>query len=303
MIYLGYGPNNTNLDTEFKDIHINDYLKPVDLIKVNNLLLQNIQTLENIIDFNIKHDIKVYCVSDYLIPHAGFYNLEDLPDWSTIENKFYWIAHKINANNIKVMIKMSDRQGLSYSKKKGQTKIFNRHRCMGLIMDLLEQPQSIMSPIVINPGYHYNYLEGSLKRAHKVAKSLGESFYNRCVITNSLYDRGYDIKTLLELNDLFPKPIAFNYHHFRFKYPESQEKDYFLKCLKTWEDFEMFCLYGEPTSTGQYTQLISKRITTYPELYGNTVNIVIKSYQNELSVFKYIRDYPFGIKEETKFSL
>lgn len=300
MINLGYGPNNSNLETVFKDIHINDYLKPVQINKVNNLLIENLETLNNIIDFNIRHNIKTYCVSDYLIPHAGFYNLEDLPDWNQIENQFYWIGHKINANNISICIKMSDRQGLSYTKKKGQQKIWNRHITMGILMDLLEQPQNQMAPIIINSGYHYNYLEGSLKRAHKVAKSFPESFYNRCAITNSLFDRGYNIDTLLDLHSYFPKPIAFNVHHYRAFDGNlvSKEKEFFIKSIDTWE-YDPFVFYGEPINGCHYSQLVRNRITSYDEIGNRHVKMILKSHQNELSVFNYLRKYPENIQKSS----
>ena len=69
---------------------------------VSELVIQNIDDLKKIIDWNIQNDIFVYRMSSDMFPCIGFYKLEDLPDFDLISSKLLSIGQFAKDNKIRL---------------------------------------------------------------------------------------------------------------------------------------------------------------------------------------------------------
>ena len=71
MIRLGYvSISNTLNITCSKTITYTEYIKNNDLDKINKIILENLNNLNKIIDYNIKNNIHFYRLTSKLIPLA-----------------------------------------------------------------------------------------------------------------------------------------------------------------------------------------------------------------------------------------
>ena len=258
---------------------------------VSELVIQNIDDLKKIIDWNIQNDIFVYRMSSDMFPCIGFYKLEDLPDFDLISSKLLSIGQFAKDNKIRLSfhpthfcIPASENPVVV----KNAIDELNKH---AQIMDLMGLDQSHYYPINIHVNTTKPTREEAADRFCQQFFNLSESCQKRLVVENDDGPNQYSTKILYDL--IYSKikiPITHDFHHHNYGPQDiSQEEALKLAC-STWGDITPMTHMSSPRTL---EDISSKQIAhadyIYEEIktFGLDFDTEIEAKAKELAVIRY----------------
>ena len=258
---------------------------------VSELVIQNIDDLKKIIDWNIQNDIFVYRMSSDMFPCIGFYKLEDLPDFDLISSKLLSIGQFAKDNKIRLSfhpthfcIPASENPVVV----KNAIDELNKH---AQIMDLMGLDQSHYYPINIHVNTTKPTREEAADRFCQQFFNLSESCQKRLVFENDDGPNQYSTKILYDL--IYSKikiPITHDFHHHNYGPQDiSQEEALKLAC-STWGDITPMTHMSSPRTL---EDISSKQIAhadyIYEEIktFGLDFDTEIEAKAKELAVIRY----------------
>ena len=258
---------------------------------VSELVIQNIDDLKKIIDWNIQNDIFVYRMSSDMFPCIGFYKLEDLPDFDLISSKLLSIGQFAKDNKIRLSfhpthfcITASENPVVV----KNAIDELNKH---AQIMDLMGLDQSHYYPINIHVNTTKPTREEAADRFCQQFFNLSESCQKRLVVENDDGPNQYSTKILYDL--IYSKikiPITHDFHHHNYGPQDiSQEEALKLAC-STWGDITPMTHMSSPRTL---EDISSKQIAhadyIYEEIktFGLDFDTEIEAKAKELAVIRY----------------
>lgn len=260
--------------------------------KLQELIIHNLQALENIIDYNIKNNIKLFRISSDIIPFG-----------SSPVNKLNWtdlFAEKFTALSKKVK-----EHGIRVSMHPGQYTVINSPR------------QDVVGRAIEDLNYHTKFLQaiggddtnkivlhigGIYKDKNKAMESfihnysrLSNDIKKHLVIEND--DRSYTIEDVLEIGEKVGIPVIFdNLHHAINKSHCNKEDIYWInRCRRTWKskDGKQKIHYSQQDplkQAGGHSKTIGIKtfLEYYQEINGQDIDIMLEVKDKNLSAVKCI---------------
>lgn len=231
LIRLGYVSISKCLnETCSHTITYTNYLKEENKQeKLNSIILKNLDSLNNIIDYNIKNNIHFFRISSNLIPLAT----KDDVKFNYIKpykNKYSLIGSKINNYNMRVDFHPDEFCVINSVKsevKENTLKILKYH------YKLLEALNIKDKILVVHIGSNIFGKENAIKRFINTFNSY-PIYIKECIaIEND--DKIFDIKDTLELCEKINRPMVLDYHHYICNSNNLDINLYYKRIFDTWK--------------------------------------------------------------------
>lgn len=212
-------------------------LKNVSEGKLMFLISYNLNSLENIIDYNIKNNIRLFRISSDLIPF-GSSPANTLIWWDIFSSEFSKIGKKIKTSGMRVSMHPGQYTVLNSPSVDVVNRAVEDLNYHTKVLDSLGVESN--NKIVLHIGGVYGDKEQAIRRFITNYGNLDDSVKQRLVIEND--DRSYNIKDVLEIGEKMNIPVICDNLHNDINC-SSKEKNviYWInECKKTWKEKDGF---------------------------------------------------------------
>lgn len=241
IIRLGYVSLSKALDiTSSHTLSYTNYLKDENgLQRIDELIKLNLESLENIIDYNIKNNIHFYRMSSALIPLATKKNVEfDYID--KYKDIYDRIGKKIKESNMRVDFHPDEYCIINSVKKEVLDNTFDILEYHYKILEALNIKEKIL---VVHIGSNVFGKEKSLHRFIKHFNTLPNYIKESIAIEND--DKVFNIEDTLSLCKVINRPFVLDYHHYVCNHTQDI-KDYYNDILDTWKNINPKIHFSSP---------------------------------------------------------
>jgi UV DNA damage endonuclease len=255
------------------------------------LINHNLKSLEHIIDYNIRSDIKLFRISSDIIPFGSSY--VNKLNWPSIfESDFRRIGEKIR------------RSGMRVSMHPGQYTVLNSPNPVvvkNAIEDLRYHADFLKSlgcdytgKIILHAGGVYGDQVSAMKRFITNSEYLDKGIKKRIVIEND--ERSYSICNILELSAATGLPAVYDNLHNKVKgCVEKSDAEWISACKETWgkEDGRQKIHYSQQNpykQPGAHTKTIflNEFLEFYSEISHLDIDIMLEVKDKNVSAVKCI---------------
>ena len=263
-------------------------------------IIQNLEDVLKIMDYNELIGIKVYRLSSGMFPHksnpkAPTYDLEFARD----------ILKKIGDKSRELNQRLTYHPG-QYNVIGTPSEEAFKNTCLDLqyhadILDMMELDQH--SVMVIHGGGKYGDKEATKIRWCKQFKTLSESIKKRLVLENC--EKNFSIHDCLEISEIIHIPVVFDTHHFecyKLLHPDEtfHPPEYYIpKILDTWHKRNIKPKFhvseqgsGRCGHHSDFIETIPNYLLEIPEKYGIHIDIMIEAKMKEQAILKLYAKYP-----------
>lgn len=201
--------------------------------KLTELIGQNLLSLENIIEYNHKNDIRLFRISSDLIPF-GSSPVNQLDWWNRFEEDFKRIGEKIQKYKIRVSMHPGQYTVLNSPKEDVADRAVEDLVYHANLLDLLGADRTCK--IVLHAGGVYGDKKLAADRFIEKYKQLGEQIKNRLVIEND--DRSFSVENVMSISNKTGIPVVFDNLHYALNPGGSLETDvYWIReSSSTWKE-------------------------------------------------------------------
>lgn len=230
IIHLGYVSISKTLDiTPSKTLTYTEFNKHKDFNKLNNIIIENLNNLEKIIDYNIKNNIHFYRLTSKLIPLASLkkVNFDYIKKY---KEQYKRIGNKINKYNIRVDTHPDQFCILNSTKKEIVENSINILKYHYNILKALNIKNKI---IILHIGSSVFGKDNSIKRFINNFNKLPKYLQKCIAIEND--DKIYNIKDCLYLCETLNIPMVLDYHHHICNNDNLNILDYLNQIFYTWK--------------------------------------------------------------------
>lgn len=257
-----------------------------------DIILHNLNSLENMIEYNIRNDIKLFRISSDLIPF-GSSPLNKLTWWEIFSERFSEIGRKIKENNIRVSMHPGQYTVLNSPNSdvvKRAVEDLNYHARVLECLDVGAEHK-----IILHIGGIYNDKEQAIQRFADNYMHLSDSIKQRLVIEND--DKLYNINDVLEIGKKLNIPVVFDNLHneINFYSKEISESNWINQCKSTWKENDgcqkiHYSQQDPLKKTGSHSSTIkiNKFIEFYKSLEREDIDIMLEVKDKNLSAVKCI---------------
>lgn len=250
--------------------------------KLEEISLRNLIALERMIDYNIKHQIRLFRISSDIIPFAS-HSINNL-DWTNLfKEQFRRVGDKIKNNSMRVSTHPGQYTVLNSPEARVVENAIKDLSYHAKFMDALQLDSN--HKIILHVGGIYGKKQEAVDRFLKNYQNLPERIKIRLVIEND--DRSYNVEDVLGISEITGIPVIFDNLHHKVNPPITckSEKEWIVECSKTWKDND-----GVPKI--HYSQ--SKSAQT-PRSHSSTINS-----KEFYGFFRSIEELPLDIMLEVK---
>lgn len=222
---LTVGVPNTNLKSCI--------LKNANEDRLLELISHNLNSLENIIDYNIENNIMLFRISSDIIPF-GSSPVNNIPWWEVFSDKFFRIGSKIQSSGMRVSMHPGQYTVLNSPNEEVVRKAMldlNYHTKVLNSLGVGEEHK-----LILHIGGVYNDKKKAMERFIDNYAYLDKEVKPRLVIEND--DKLYNINEVLEISARLNIPVIFDNLHNGIN-PYDKEKgdiDWINECKGTWRD-------------------------------------------------------------------
>lgn len=258
--------------------------------RILEILEHNLNSLENIIDYNIRNRIFLFRISSDMVPFGS--SIASNIEWDKIyEEKLSKIGQKILDSNMRVSMHpgqytvLNARDADVYKRSVEDIKYHDRF-LNSLNLDNKHK-------IIVHIGGAYNDKSSSIKRFIENIKTMDEFTGKRLVIEND--DRSFDIGDILSISHAAGKPAVFDNLHNELN-PNSEMRDdlYWIKqSAKTWREEDgiskiHYSIQDDRKKSGSHSQTINVRkfADYYNYIGGGNIDIMLEVKDKNLSAVK-----------------
>lgn len=176
--------------------------------RLRALVLHNLDVLEALIDYNIRHGVRLYGLSPSLIPFAA--SSACALDWKTaFWDRFLKIGEKIQAAGIRLSLRM-EKYTQIHSPKKEAAQAARRE--LEYYVDLLEMlGADEESKIILRIGGVSVDKETSLRRFAESCQALPARIQRRIALEND--GKRFSLEDILRLSSMTGLPVVYNKLH------------------------------------------------------------------------------------------
>lgn len=271
-------------NTAFKTIN----LKSLTEEKLLDIIDYNLNILENIIDYNIKMDIKLFRISSDIIPF-GSSSANQLAWESIFKEKFEVISNKIRENNIRVSMHPGQYTVLNSPKQDVVERAVEDLDYHNRFLDALRVDKT--SKIILHIGGVYGDKEAAIGRFEENYKDLSQGIKDRLIIEND--DKSYNLGDVLAISLRNDIPVVFDNLHNELLAFDSSKDDAFLIDLvsKTWKDDDgpqkiHYSQSGHGKRPGSHSQTIDLQVFKDFVESITDVDIMLEVKDKNLSALK-----------------
>jgi UV DNA damage endonuclease len=261
---------------------------------VSELTILNLQDALKILDYNIKHNIKVYRMSSEMFPWFTHYSFSDLPKFDTIKLLLHKIGKVVKENDIRVGFHAPPFDVLGSENPDVVEKSIDSLNKHAQLLDMMGLEQSTYYSINIHINTTQPTREDAAKRFCENFHRLSDSSKKRLTIENDDKESQYSVKMLHEL--VYKKigiPIIFDQLHFKLG-PKDQTMEEALKlALSTWKVKPLTHMASSIHNENPkgleraHADYIYEKIETF----GLEFDCEIESKAKDLAVLKYREDF------------
>lgn len=242
IIRLGYVSISKALEvTTSHTISYTNYLKEKNKDeKLNDIIIENLKSLNKIIDYNIKNNIHFYRLTSNLIPLATMKNIK-FDYIIKYKNLYKEIGDKINKYKMRVDMHPDQFTVLNSTKKDVVENTFEILKYHYNILDALDIKNK---NLVLHIGSNIFGKEQSLKRFINNFNKLPEKIKNSIIIEND--DKIFNIKDTLSLCKKINRPMVLDYHHHICNNSNININDYYQDIFSTWTNINPKIHFSSP---------------------------------------------------------
>lgn len=268
----------------------NEYLKEGNLDKLDRVIISNLESLENIIDYNIKNNIHFYRMSSKIIPLA---TKDDVCFDYIDKYKVYYdrIGSKIINSNMRVDFHPDQFCVLNSTKKdvvNNSIKILEYHYNL---LDVLGVKNKIL---VLHVGSSVLGKDNSIKRFINNFNKLPKYLRDCIAIEND--DKVFNVADVIKISNIIGVPIVLDYHHHICNKSEFDMEDVF----DSWKDICPKVHFSSPKNSKDYrshSEYINsddfiKFIENIKE-YNYDIDIMIEAKMEDDSLFRLVRELKY----------
>ena len=229
-IRIGYLGKPHTLFESFHTMTLKKYKKLEENanLELDKLIISNLNTLNNIIEYNKKNNIYFYRIIDNLLPLA----IKDIEyNYKKFSNTFLNIGERIKKYNMRVDIHADHFCILNSTKNEVIENSFRILKNIKMIFDML----NINSKVIIHIGGKGPCKETAIKRFEINFKKLPIDIQKIIILEND--DHIYTVSDTLSLCQRLNIPLVLDYHHFRCNHEKNEKIEKLLPLIiKTWKN-------------------------------------------------------------------
>jgi len=260
--------------------------------KLGELIGHNLDSLENMIDYNVKNGILLFRISSDIIPF-GSSPVNRLPWDDVFRQRLGEIGAKIKRSGMRVSMHPGQYTVINSKDEDVAARAFEDLSYHARFLDCLGTGPD--SKIVIHVGGVYGDREGALRRFAQRYRNLDDSIKKRLVIEND--ERSYSIADVLETALKLGIPAVFDNLHNSVN-PSGEgisDMQWIDECRKTWKagDGDQKIHYSQQNhSKKRGSHSDSVRLSEFMEFYGSLnrsdLDIMLEVKDKNLSAIKCI---------------
>jgi UV DNA damage endonuclease len=223
---VGYACINTSLKCRSsRTLRLKSYSEE----KIVSLIENNLHCLQEILEFNLNHQIYFFRISSDLIPLASHPIMEF--NWQDyFKAKFEAIGAFINKSKMRITMHPGQYTVLNSTNEKVFQNTLKELEYHVEVLDLMKLNKS--AKVQIHVGGVYGDKEKSLQRFINRYFKLDDKIKNRLIIEND--DKSYSLRDCLEISEIIQIPIVFDVYHHECLNSGEQLNVAFEKFMKTW---------------------------------------------------------------------
>ncbi|WP_100372957.1 UV DNA damage repair endonuclease UvsE [Bacillus sp. FJAT-45037] len=227
---IGYPCQNLTLPTRFRTCRLQT-MEQEGMAKIKELTLMNIQMLQEVLRWNIEHDILFFRISSDMIPFATHPKMT-----------WVWQDDEDVKRELEVIKQLQKKHQLRLSMHPGQYTILNSPKAQvvrNAIKDLTYHAEFLEhiggSDMILHTGGAYGDKASAKEAFVNTYKTLSPSI--RALLRLENDDKTFHTEDVLEIHDMCGVPICFDLHHELCFDREIHEVEKLVKkVLKTWSD-------------------------------------------------------------------
>lgn len=267
-------------------------LKNASEAKLRELIASNLNALENIIDYNIKNNIRLFRISSGLIPF-GSSPVNSLLWWDIFASEFLTIGGKIKNCGMRVSMHPGQYTVLNSPDDEVVKRAIEDLKYHARVLDSLRV--GVENKIVLHIGGIYNNKQQAIQRFIANYKLLDDSVKQRLVFEND--DKSYNICDVLEIGALLKVPVVFDNLHNEINSCDKQKSDsyWITECSKTWQEKDgkqkiHYSQQDPEKKPGSHSGsiCISEFLAFYEKLSTKDLDIMLEVKDKNLSAVKCI---------------
>ena len=263
-------------------------------------IIQNLEDVLKLMDWNEKNGIKVFRLSSELFPHKSNPKVEDYTYTFSLQ-----LLKKIGEKSKKYNQRLTFHPGQYNVVGTPNEKCFEGTcRDLGYHADVLDLmgmgPDSV---IVVHGGGTYGDKEAAIDRWCSQFYRLPKNVQKRLVLENC--EKCYSIEDCLRISERINIPVVFDTHHYecyKILHPDEPilpPAEYMPHILETWKKrgikpkfhiSEQGC--GRVGHHSDYIKKIPEYLYEIPKKYGTHIDIMIEAKAKEKAIKKLYKKYP-----------
>jgi UV DNA damage endonuclease len=292
---LGYACLNQTLSTEKISVNrgmIQRTFREKGVAYASELIIQNLQDLIKVLNWNHQHGINFYRLSSNMFPWMSEYEIEELPNFNKISNLLKGIGTLAQKYNQRLTFHPGPFNVLASANQSVVIKTIKELNQHAELMDLMNLPK--------NPFSKINIHVGTTRQGEKVEAMAAfcEAFGNlkpstkaRITVENDDKAGMYTIQDLYNgIHQRIGIPLVFDFHH-HFCNPGDYSQEESLKlAVSTWpEGVVPVVHYSEPKSETdkRYIRAHADMVVHAIPLYGQTVDVMLEAKSKECALINF----------------
>ena len=264
------------------------------LAYIGELVAQNLKDLHTILEWNHKHDIRVFRLSSDLTPWGSEYEFTDLPNATEVMALFKKAGQYALDHDIRLSFHPGQFCVLASPKEPVVLNAISDLELHGRLMDALLQPRSHLAKINIHLGGAYGDKQQAAKTFCQNFTRLSDAVKSRLTVEN---DDRTNLFSTKELYDYVYTntgiPIVFDFHHHAIHPDGLSERDGLALAFKTWQ-VRPCTHYSESKQLERPTAILRAHSTLiYSQIqdHGFDFDCVVEAKGKEQAVLLHRRKY------------
>lgn len=260
--------------------------------RLTELISHNLCSLERIIDYNIKNDIKLFRITSDLIPF-GSSEINTL-DWSNMfKEEFNKISEKIKMSNMRISMHPGQYTVLNSPREDVVKRAIEDLEYHTKVLKSLGVGQS--GKIILHIGGVYGDKESAIKKFIENYEKLDEEIKKHLVIEND--DKSYTVEDVLSISKQTGIPVVFdNLHHDINSYEKDKSESYWInECKDTWNDQDgdqkiHYSQQDQEKRKGSHSKTIDSKefYEFYKSLKRDDIDVMLEVKDKNVSAIKCI---------------
>jgi len=273
--------------------------KGIDALKEK--IIQNLEDVLSLMDWNEQNGIKVFRLSSELFPHKSNPKVENYT-FDFALSLLKQIGERSRKYNQRLTFHPGQYNVVGSPNKQSFDQTNNDLTYHADVLDLMGTSQD--SVMVVHGGGVYGNKEATLQRWCEQFKMLSENVQRRLVLENC--EKCFSIEDCIKVSKQIGVPVVFDTHHYACYcqlHPDEQFKDpseYMPDILASWTNRGIKPKFhvseqgsGRTGHHSDFIEVIPDYLLEIPGKYGIEIDIMIEAKAKEQAILRLYQKYPF----------